>query len=154
VSIRLGEIENGSLIVRRLGSAARLLYASPSYLARYGTPEHPRDLGRHECILQSYMAQPSTWRLISDKTSTKVNVHGRFSTNNVSMTLKFVEQGHGIAPLSPPVARAAYDSGAVRQILTDWTFPPMPVHAVMTSRLVPARVRVLVDFLASRLAVI
>jgi DNA-binding transcriptional LysR family regulator len=57
VSIRLGELRDPSLIVRRLGSAARLFYASPSYLARYGVPRHPKDLGKHECILQSYMAR-------------------------------------------------------------------------------------------------
>jgi DNA-binding transcriptional LysR family regulator len=154
VSIRLGELRDPSLIVRRLGSAARLFYASPSYLARYDVPRHPKDLGKHECILQSYMARPDIWRLVSDKKSVDVNVHGRFSTNNVSMTLKFAEQGHGIAALSPPIAMPAYDSGAVRQVLTDWSFPLAPVHAVMTSRLVPARVRAFVDFLASRLTVI
>jgi DNA-binding transcriptional LysR family regulator len=154
VSIRLGELRDPSLIVRRLGSAARLFYASPSYLARHGVPEHPKDLGKHECILQSYMAQPGSWRLVSGKKSVDVNVHGRFSTNNVSMTQKFAEQGHGIAALSPPIARPAYDSGAVRQVLVDWSFPPAPVHAVMTSRLVPVRVRAFVDFLANRLTVI
>jgi DNA-binding transcriptional LysR family regulator len=77
--------------------------------------------------------------------------HGR---EHVSMTLKFAEQGHGIAALSPPIARPAFDGGAVRQILTDWSLPPMPVLAVMTSRLVPARVRAFVDFLANRLSVI
>jgi DNA-binding transcriptional LysR family regulator len=50
--------------------------------------------------------------------------------------------------------RSSFDSGAVRQILADWSLPPMPVHAVMTSRLVPARVRVFLDFLANRLTVI
>jgi DNA-binding transcriptional LysR family regulator len=154
LSIRLGEISNPSLIARRLGSAARLLYASPSYLARYGEPQHPRELARHECILQSYMAQPGVWRIVSGKRSFDVNVHGRFSTNNVSMTLKFAEQGHGIAALSPPNVRQSFDSGAVRQILMDWSLPSMPVHAVMTSRLVPARVRAFVDFLANRLTVI
>lgn len=154
LSIRLGEISNPALIVRRLGSAARLFYASPSYLARYGEPAHPRDLARHECILQSYMAQPGVWRVILGKRSFDVNVHGRFSTNNVSMTLKFAEQGHGIAALSPPNVRQSFDSGAVRQILVDWSLPSMPVHAVMTSRLVPARVRAFVDFLASRLTVV
>jgi DNA-binding transcriptional LysR family regulator len=154
VSIRLGEIRDPSLIVRRLGNAARLFYASPSYLARHGEPAHPKDLGRHECILQSYMAQPGVWRVVSGKKSVDVNVHGRFSTNNVSMSLKFAEQGHGVAPLSPPNVRQAFDSGAVRQILVDWSLPPMPVHAVMTSRLVPARVRAFVDFLANRLTII
>ncbi len=153
VSIRLGEIRDQSLVVRRLGSAARLLYASPSYLAKRGEPRHPKDLGAHECILQSYMAEPGVWRLVSGKKTLDVDVQGRFSTNNVSMTLKFAEQGHGIAALSPPIARAAYDAGAVRQVLREWSFPPMPVHAVMTSRLVPARVRAFVEFLASRLSV-
>ena len=153
VSIRLGEIKNGSLIARGLGNAARLFYASPSYLARRGSPQHPSDLKDHDCILQSYMAQPNVWRLISGDSTIDVDVHGRFSSNNVSMTLKFAEQGHGIAALSPPIARPALDAGAVRQVLADWSFPLMPVHAVMTSRLVPARVRAFIDFLASRLAV-
>ena len=153
VSIRLGEVRDQSLVVRRLGSAARLLYASPSYLAKRGEPRNPKDLGAHQCILQSYMAEPGVWRLVSGKKTLDVDVHGRFSTNNVSMTLKFAEQGHGIAALSPPIARAAYDAGAVRQVLREWSFPPMPVHAVMTSRLVPARVRAFVEFLASRLSV-
>ena len=153
VSIRLGEIRDQSLVARRLGSAARLLYASPSYLAKRGEPRDPKDLGAHQCILQSYMAEPGVWRLVSGKKTLDVDVHGRFSTNNVSMTLKFAEQGHGIAALSPPIARAAYDAGAVRQVLREWSFPPMPVHAVMTSRLAPARVRAFVEFLASRLSV-
>lgn len=154
VSIRLGEIKDQSLIVRRLGNSARLFYASPSYLARCGEPAQPRDLAQHECVLQSYMAHPGVWRLISGKRSVDVNVHGRFSTNNVSMTLKFAEQGHGIAALSPAIARQSFDGGAVRQILADWSLPPMPVHAVMTSRLVPARVRAFVDFLANHLTVV
>jgi DNA-binding transcriptional LysR family regulator len=154
LSIRLGEVSYPSLIVRRLGTAARLFYASPSYLAKYGEPAHPKDLTRHECILQSYVAEPGVWRVVSGKRSIDVNVHGRFSTNNVSMTLKFAEQGHGIAALSPPNVRPSFDSGAVRQILGDWSLPPMPVHAVMMSRLVPARVRVFLDFLANRLTVI
>jgi DNA-binding transcriptional LysR family regulator len=154
VSIRLGEISDPSLIVRRLGRAARLFYASPAYLARCGEPGHPRVLSQHECILQSYMAQPGVWRVVSGRKSVDVNVHGRLSTNNISMTLKFAEQGYGIAALSPPIARPAFDSGAVRQILVEWSLPPMPVHAVMTSRLVPARVRAFVDLLANRLSVI
>ncbi|MBV8651765.1 MAG: LysR family transcriptional regulator, partial [Alphaproteobacteria bacterium] len=110
LSIRLGEISNPLLIVRRLGNTARLFYASPVYIARYGEPAHPKDLARHECILQSYMAEPGVWRVVSGKKSVDVNVHGRFSTNNVSMTLKFAEQGHGIAALSPPIVRQSFDS--------------------------------------------
>jgi DNA-binding transcriptional LysR family regulator len=55
--------------------------------------------------------------------------------------------------LAPSIARSGFDTGTVRRVLEDWSFPPMPVHAVMTSRLVPARVRAFIDFLASRLEV-
>jgi DNA-binding transcriptional LysR family regulator len=117
-------------------------------------PNHPADLGQHDCILRSYMAQPAIWRLISGENSVDVDVRGRLSTNNVSMTLRFVEQGYGIAPLAPSIARPAFDTGmGSTRALDDWSFPSMPVHAVMTSRLVPARVRAFVDFLASRLVV-
>jgi DNA-binding transcriptional LysR family regulator len=154
VSIRLGEITDRSLIVRRVGSAARLFYASPHYLARHGVPVQPKDLAHHECILQSYMARPDVWRLISGRNSVDVKVHGRFSTNTVSMTMKFAEQGRGIAALSPPLVRQAFDRGAVRQVLMDWSLPAMPVHVVMTSHLIPARARAFVDFLANRLTAI
>lgn len=151
VSIRLGEIRDHSLVARRLGSAARLLYASPAYLARRGVPKHASDLSRHDCILQSYMAHPGTWRMLSGDTVLDVDVRGRFSTNNVTMTLRLAEQGHGVAVLSPVVARPAFDAGTIRRVLDDWHQPPIDVHVVLTSRLIPARVRTFVDFLASRL---
>ena len=153
VSIRLGEIRDHSLIARRLGSAARLLYAAPAYLARRGIPQQPSELSEHDCILQTYMAQPNIWEMMSGTSVIAVDVHGRFSTNNVSMTLKLAEQGYGIAVLSPVVARAAYDAGTIRRVLDDWCQHPITVHAVMTSRLLPARVRSFVDFLASRLSI-
>ena len=56
------------------------------------------------------------------------------------------EQGHGVA------ARPAHEAGAVRRVLDGWSLP-MAVHAVMTSRLMPARVRLFIDFLAGRLTI-
>jgi DNA-binding transcriptional LysR family regulator len=47
VSIRLGKVRDPSLIARRLGNAARLLYASPAYLARRGVPNHPAGAAGH-----------------------------------------------------------------------------------------------------------
>jgi DNA-binding transcriptional LysR family regulator len=153
VSIRLGEISNKSLIARRLGSAVRMLYAAPSYLGKRGVPGHPAELESHDCILQSYMSRPSLWHLVSGKRSANVNVHGRFSTNNVSMTQRLAEQGHGIALLWPPLVRQSLQTGRLCPVLENWSFPPMPVSAVMSSRLAPARVRALIDFLAGKLAV-
>jgi DNA-binding transcriptional LysR family regulator len=152
VGIRLGEVRDHSLVARRLGSAARVLYASPGYLAKHGLPRLPKDLAKHECILASYMAQPKSWQLWRGKEAVEVEVHGRFSTNNVSMTLRLAEKGHGVAVLSPAAARAAHEAGTIRRVLDDWNMSPIAVHVVTTSRILPARTRAFVDFLAARLA--
>jgi DNA-binding transcriptional LysR family regulator len=145
-----------SVAVARLASVGRrgaAVLGLAVYLVRRGAPAEPSDLSTHDCILQSYMARPNVSRLISADTAVDVEVRGRFSTNNVSMTLRLAEQGYGIAALSPAIARPAHEAGAVRRVLDGWSLPPMPVHAVMTSRLMPARVRLFVDFLVSRLTV-
>ena len=152
VGVRLGEVRDPQLVARLLGRAARHLYAAPSYLARRGGPLAPGDLAQHDCILPSYLAKSSQWRLERDGGATEVEVHGRFSTNNVTMTLRLAELGHGIAVISPAAARAAVETGALRRVLAPWALPPIAVHAVTTSRLVPARVRAFIAFLTGRLA--
>lgn len=152
VGIRLGEVRDPNLVARPLGRAARYLYAAPSYLARRGSPAAPADLAQHDCILPSYQAKASLWRLDGPTGTMEVEVHGRFSTNNVTMTLRLAELGHGLAVISPAAARAAVETGALRRVLAPWALPPIAVHAVTTSRLVPARVREFIAFLTRRLA--
>jgi hypothetical protein len=62
------------------------------------------------------------------------------------------EQGQSVTALSPAIARPAHEAGAVRRVLDGWSLP-MSVHAVMTSRLMPARVGLFIDFLAGRLTI-
>jgi DNA-binding transcriptional LysR family regulator len=93
-----------------------LLYASPSYLATRGTLIRPDHLGQHDCILQTYMALPSVWNLVSGKRVIEARVRGRLSTNNVSMTLKFAEHGYGVAALSPAKAARACEEGSIRRV--------------------------------------
>jgi len=64
------------------------------------------------------------------------------------------EGGSGIAVLSHALARDAVNAGRLVQVLPGWTLPPLPVHAVMSSRLQPASVRAFVDFLAARLSLV
>jgi DNA-binding transcriptional LysR family regulator len=102
-----------------------------------------------ERIIGRYMADPLKWHLVSGAEEAGLDVHGRFSTNNVPMTLKLAERGYGIAALSTAIVCSACDLESVRRS-KDWNFPFMPVYAVMTSRLLPARVR---TFMTSSLTV-
>src|SRR5690606_4209767 len=50
VGIRIGALEDQSLVAREVGSLRRVVVASPDYLRRYGVPTHPRDLLAHSCV--------------------------------------------------------------------------------------------------------
>ena len=59
--IRLGAPEDKSIVTHQLTSADRQLCASPSYLARVGTPSVPSDLSEHDCLTYRRVAEPATW---------------------------------------------------------------------------------------------
>jgi len=82
----------------------------------------------------------------------EVTVGGRLATNNRGLMRLLAERGSGIAVLPQGLARDAVSAGRLVQVLQGWSLPPLPVHAVMASRLQPASVRAFVDFLAARLS--
>ncbi len=155
VAIRLGPVKNDKLIARRIGSVDQRLFAAPAYLELRGHPSQPADLVEHECILmRGAQAQQALWRLQGDTDSSataEVAVRGRFMANNVGLMRVLAERGMGIAVLDPSLVREPLAKGRLLQVLPEWAAQRLPIHAVMSSRLQPARVRALLDFLVARL---
>ncbi len=56
MAIRIAALESSSLVSRRLATTRMTLCASPDYLQRHGTPQHPRELDRHQIIAYSYLS--------------------------------------------------------------------------------------------------
>jgi DNA-binding transcriptional LysR family regulator len=81
-------------------------------------------------------------------------VRGQFATNNLGLMRLLAEGGSGISVLSQALARDSMSAGRLVQVLPVWTLPPLPVHAVMSSRLQPASVRAFVRSLAARLLLV
>ena len=154
VAIRIGAVKGDQLIVRRIGSVEMLLFAAPSYLERHGEPQQPADLVEHECIAFPTPQREARWCLQRDTGAMEVTVRGRFALNNLGLMRLLAERGMGIAVLSHALARDAVNAGRLVQVLQGWTLPPLPVHAVMSSRLQSASVRAFVDFLAARLTLV
>ncbi len=152
VAIRIGAIKGDQLVVRRVGTVEMLMFAAPAYLERQGEPQQPADLVEHECFNLPAPGREARWRLMRDGTTMEVTVRGRMATNNLGLMRLLAERGLGIAMLSHALARDAVNAGRLVQVLQGWTLPPLPVHAVMSSRLQPASVRAFVDFLAARLS--
>jgi DNA-binding transcriptional LysR family regulator len=154
IAIRLGTVRDEQLVARRLGSIDQALYAAPAYLAQRGHPAQPADLVEHECIFVRNPQRQALWRLQRDGEAAEVAVRGRFMVNNLGLMRLLAERGMGIAALASSLVRDAVVHERLQQVLPEWAVPRLPIQAVMSSRLQPARVRVLLDFLAARLTTV
>ena len=154
VAIRIGAVKGDPLIVRRIGTVEMLMFAAPTYLERHGEPRQPADLVEHDCLNLPTPGREARWCLLRDGAAMEVTVRGRLATNNQGLMRLFAERGLGIAVLPHVLARDAVNAGRLVQVLQGWSLPPLPVHAVMASRVQPASVRAFVDFLAARLSLV
>ena len=154
VAFRLGEVKEDQLVARRIGFVRRKLFAAPSYLKSRGHPLQPADLAVHQCIGVPGGASGMVWRLLSGEdgvNSVEVPVQGRFLTNNIGMMKVLAERGAGIAALDPTLLVNELNRGTLERVLPGWKFPQFPLYAVTTSRMQPARVKLMLDFITPRL---
>jgi len=155
LAIRIGALDDSSLIARRLASNRRMLCASPAYLARHGRPRTPAELAQHECVLLTGRnGRQDTWRLTDvEGREHVVRVQGRFETTLGELVRDAVLAGQGIALHSHWHIHQELREGRLEMVLPEYTLPDSAIWAVMPQRrLVPPRVRAFVEFLAERLA--
>ena len=154
ISIRIRpELQDSSLVARRLADAEQIICASPAYLARRGTPTLTEELHQHDCLIYSLSDNPATWRLTGPGGGTAVTVEPRISANNSLILRDLLVAGAGIGSLPSFVANPSLRSGALVRILRDHRLPTRHVYAVYpTSRHLLRKVRVFVDYLAEAFA--
>src|SRR6266481_4558170 len=61
-ALRIAVLEDSSLVARLIAPVRRFIVASPTYIARYGRPQHPHDLGAHQCLSYANRAKRDVWR--------------------------------------------------------------------------------------------
>ncbi|MCB1754465.1 MAG: LysR family transcriptional regulator [Gammaproteobacteria bacterium] len=148
VAIRLGPLQDSSLIKRKLGESPRLICASPAYLQNHGRPGKPADLYDHHCLRLSTSDAFNQWRFDSRHGSELIDVQGRFVTDNVDALHEYTRLGGGIARLSAFMIEQDIEDGRLVPLLTDYDIERQQIHAVYPHRkYLPAKVRVFLDFL-------
>jgi DNA-binding transcriptional LysR family regulator len=150
VLLRVGKLEDSSLVARRLCPIHFRYCASPDYLASRGEPLRPEDLSAHDGIGYNLVPESQQWQLGVEKGRQLHKPHIRFSTNNGDMILHAAEAGFGIAMLPTFICHEAIVAGRLQPILDEYTPKPLELYALYTSRHhLPRRVRELVDFLVA-----
>jgi len=153
VAVRFGPLADSPLTARRLGETGRTVVASPAYLERYGKPNRPADLARHNCLDFSFRRIEPGWPFREDGRDYILPVSGNMTANNGETLVQLAMDGLGITRVGNFHIEDWLTSGRLVPLLED--FNPNDreaIHAVFIGGAnMPARVRVLVDFLADKL---
>ena len=151
VALRIGRPVSSSLVMRRLGRCARVLCASPAYLAAYGLPNSPAELARHSCIEYDY-ADANAWSFRTNGRTQNVAATGRLRANSGWALRALALAGQGIALIPRFLVHDDLAEGRLLPVLGDVLDEDLDVLALLPpGRRAPAKTRVFVDFVAERL---
>ena len=153
LAIRIGALDDSSLISRPLGRIELAACAAPAYLAAHGIPAAPADLARHQCVRDRNFRRGGRWPFTRDGELQEVEVGGRLVVNGIVASHQATLAGAGIGLLACHVIEADIAAGRLQRVLQDYRSARLPISAVYPHRrYLTAKVQRFVEFLGSRMA--
>ena len=152
-AVRVGDMPDSSLVSVRLADNRRLCVATPAYLERHGTPAHPHELSRFDClVLSSDASQTRGWAFRVPKGDGSEVIHfrpgGPMDCSDGQVLHDWCLAGYGIAWRSSWEVETEIKTGALVAVLEEFAAPPNGIYAVFSQRKhLPLRVRLWLDFL-------
>lgn len=152
VAVRIRNLADSALKVRRLGEIRVVVFGAPAYFSRNGRPGHPDDLTKHECIAHVSGGHTEPWPFRVGGKRKLVRVNGRLRTNSITAATAAVLRGFGLGMAPLWQIRDLVDEGLLEVILEEFEAAKFPIHAVFPPTRMPiAKTRALIDVLAQRL---
>jgi DNA-binding transcriptional LysR family regulator len=152
LGLRIAALADSSLLARKLCDVRILLVGSPAYFEKHGRPQHPRELTAHRTLFYVYSRYANSWRFHHQQQGDfSVGVTSPLRVNNAEALNPALLAGLGLALQPEFLVWRELASGALESVMTDWSPPPIALHIVTPpGRLRPARVAVLIDYLAQQ----
>jgi len=154
VAIRVAQMEDSTLVARKLAPNPRVLVAAPAYLARAGTPKTPADLAQHNCLLYiSGTTVRDEWTFRKGAATTPIRASGNIKMNDGMALAASACAGAGITVLDRLLVEPELASGVLVELLPDYRLAAgPPVYAVYPARKwLPLKTKAFVAFLQERL---
>lgn len=156
LALRVGPLPDSNLVARKLGSLRSQVFASPSYVARYGEPQHPDELQAHRTLAMRKNRNVHNnrffWTLSDGGELREFPVNPLVVANDPTALNGAMVCGEGLMLTGDVMAKPFVESGMVQRVLAGWTGPAYDFNAVFAGgRLVSPKVRAFVDFLVERL---
>lgn len=155
LAIRIGGSTQLSFVARKLATMHRVLCASPAYLEAQGTPKHPEDLVRHNCLRYRHGPGEVIWRFADDNGTYETPIEGNFAANNAGSIASAAIAGMGLALLPVWMVGREIRDGRLKEVLPEFRAEiadfANEVFAVYPhARHLSAKVRAYVDFIAEK----
>ncbi|MGH6627129.1 MAG: LysR family transcriptional regulator [Burkholderiaceae bacterium] len=146
VGIRIGALEDSSLVAQSLGHIRRVVVASPDYLRRHGVPRHPKDLLQANCVRLS--GSNGAWGpFYEGGKQFRLSVSGNLEFNHVAPAVEACAAGLGCGMFFSYQVAPYLQQKRLRLLLERFEPPPRPINVVYPhARLLPARTRVFIEW--------
>ena len=147
VGIRIGKLDDSSLVARPLGRIRRVVVAAPAYLRRHGVPKHPRDLLQANCIRT--MGGQSAWSGFQENgRALRVAISGNLEFNHIMPAVQACADGAGFGNFFSYQVAPFVAAKRLKIVLEAFEQPPRPISVVYPhARLLPARTRAFIDWM-------
>ncbi len=153
--MRIGEVQDSRLMMRRLNGFSHRLVATPDYLARRGEPTVPADLAAHACLHYRYPSSGKldAWPLFAGDKCLSLDLPQTAVTNAVDPLLAMAEAGQGIACLPDFIVAEAIEQQRLVPLLDSYIQDQRTLSILWPSSRQPLpKIKAFVDFIAARLA--
>jgi len=152
IAVSAKPIADPGLVRRDIGAIPYVVCASPDYFRAHGTPKHPRDLQRHNCLVGTYFA-PKEWPFKASSRTMVVRVKGSFCSDNSAVLTEVALAGVGIVRLPRYTVTEQLARGRLQAIFEGQTVSRQTMHLYHSAaKHLPAKTTLFVDFLRSAMA--
>lgn len=146
--VRIGELQDSSLIARQLMSMPVHVYAAPCYLDQYGVPRHPDDLREHRCLHYSLQREGPSWSFLVDGKVQRIRFQPVMTCNNGRALVEAAARGMGLVYKPAFLGEPEVRKGRLVHVLEEFVTRPVGVHLLYTEReFMPARLQALIKSL-------
>jgi DNA-binding transcriptional LysR family regulator len=146
LAIRLGNINDSGLKLKRAGEVSLFTVASPAYLEGKTKIKAPRDLSEHSCLTLGLDELAKSWNLRSKERTVRVPIQARVTSNQMSSLVQLALSGAGIALVPSYICAPYLKRGELVRVLPEWRNAGWPISIL--SPLAPsasARLKVTVE---------
>jgi DNA-binding transcriptional LysR family regulator len=149
LAVRIGHLDDSTLVGVKLAHNQRVVVASPEYLAAHGTPEHPDELARHHCLtFGNYGNQARGWQFVVGGAVQSIRVSGPLECSDGAVLHEWALAGQGIAWRSSWEVAEDLKAGRLVALLESFRAPDNGIYAVFPQRRhLPLRVRAFLELL-------